>query len=148
MTDTSTTLKDLILDRDDDLRDLLHVLLRRANLRQMWLLFIDEHGRLGDPLMPMDDYPEDPHEDVEVDDLGRVDQAHLLMHRSGMLLEATGNASVVLVWERVGPSTLDEDDRAWASAMADAASTLEVPLRAQFLLHNRGIRQLHPDDYL
>jgi hypothetical protein len=148
MTDTSTTLKDLILDRDDDLRDLLHVLLRRANLRQMWLLFIDEHGRLGDPLMPMDDYPEDPHEDVEVDDLGRVDQAHLLMHRSGMLLEATGNASVVLVWERVGPSTLDDDDRAWAGAMADAAASLGVPLRAQFLLHNRGIRQLHADDWI
>ncbi|MGF6822115.1 hypothetical protein M2317_001019 [Microbacterium sp. ZKA21] len=148
MTDTSTTLKDLILDRDDDLRDLLHVLLRRANLRQMWLLFIDEHGRLGDPLMPMDDYPEDPHEDVEVDDLGRVDQAHLLMHRSGMLLEATGNASVVLVWERVGPSTLDDDDRAWAGAMADAAVSLGVPLRAQFLLHNRGIRQLHADDWI
>ena len=148
MTDTSTTLKDLILDRDDDLRDLLHVLLRRATLRQMWLLFIDEHGRLGDPLMPMDDYPEDPHEDVEVDDLGRVDQAHLLMHRSGMLLEATGNASVVLVWERVGPSTLDDDDRAWAGAMADAAVSLGVPLRAQFLLHNRGIRQLHADDWI
>lgn len=148
MIDANTTLKDLVLDHDDDLRDLLQVLLRQANLRQMWLMFIDEHGRLGDPLMPMDDYPEDPHEEVEVDDLGRVDQAHLLMHRSGMLREATGNASVVLVWERVGPSTLDEDDRAWASAMADAASSLGVPLRAQFLLHNRGIRQLHPDDYL
>ena len=148
MTDANTTLKDLILDHDDDLRDLLQVLLRQANRRQMWLMFIDEYGRLGDPLMPMDDYPEDPHEEVEVDDLGPVDQAHLLMHRSGMLREATGNASVVLVWERVGPSTLDEDDRAWASAMADAASSLGVPLRAQFLLHNRGIRQLHPDDYL
>ncbi|WP_460796392.1 hypothetical protein [Microbacterium sp. GXF0217] len=148
MTDANTTLKDLVLDRDDDLRDLLHVLLRQANLHQMWLLFIDEHGRLGDPLMPMDDYPDDPHEEVEVDDLGRVDQAHLLMHRSGMLLEATGNASVVLVWERVGPSTLDDENRAWARAMAAAATVLGVPLRAQFLLYNRGIRQLHADDYL
>ncbi|MFB7249940.1 hypothetical protein [Microbacterium sp. NPDC056234] len=148
MTDTNTTLRELVLDHDDDLRDLLQVLLRQANLRQMWLMFIDEHGRLGDPLMPMNDYPDDPHEEVEVDDLGLVDQAHLLMHRSGLLREATGNASVVLVWERVGPSTLDEDDRAWASAMADAASSLAVPLRAQFLLHNRGVRQLHPDDYL
>ncbi|HWV49340.1 MAG TPA: hypothetical protein VN035_07780 [Microbacterium sp.] len=148
MTDANSTLKDLILDRDDDLRDLLHVLLRQANLRQMWLLFIDEHGRLGDPLMPMNDYPDDPHEEVEVDDLGAVDQAHLLMHRSGLLREATGNASLVLVWERVGPSTLDDDDRAWASAMADAAVSLGVPLRAQFLLHNRGIRQIHADDWM
>ena len=148
MTDANTTLRDLVLDHDDDLRDLLQVLLRQANRRQMWLLFIDEHGRLGDPLIPMDDYPDDPHEEVAVDDLGGVDQAHLLMHRGGMLCEATGNESVVLVWERVGPSTVDEDDRAWASAMADAAAALGVPLRAQFLLHNRGIRQLHPDDYL
>ncbi|UYO97514.1 hypothetical protein OED01_01920 [Microbacterium sp. M28] len=148
MTDANATLRDLIVDHDDNLRDLLQVLLRHATRRQMWLMFIDDHGRLGDPIMPMDDVPADPHEEVVVDDLGLVDQAHVLMHRSGLLLELTGNASVVLVWERIGSSVLDDDDRAWASAMADEAASLQVPLRAQFLLHNRGIRQLHPDDYL
>ncbi|WP_243229526.1 hypothetical protein [Microbacterium sp. CIAB417] len=148
MTEADTNLRDRVLDRADDLRDVLHVLLGQANRRQLWLVFMEESGRIGDPIMPMADYPADPHEETEADDLGVVDQGHLLMHRIGMLREATGNASVVLVWERVAPNVLDGQDRAWASAMADEAAALGVPLRAQFLLHNRGLRQLHPDDYM
>lgn len=148
MSEQSTALRDRILDHDDDLRDVLQVLLRRASRRQLWLLFLDERGCLGDPVMPMDEYPDDPRGEVEADDLGKVGHAHLLMHRIGMLREITGNASVVLVWERVASSTLDEEDRAWAGAMADEAALLDVPLRAQFLLHNRGMRRLRPDDYI
>ena len=32
--------------------------------------------------------------------------------------------------------------------MAQAARELGAPLRAQFLLHDGGIRQLYPDDYI
>lgn len=148
MTDARTTLKDRILDHDDELRDLLELLLQRANRRQLWLTFIDERGCLGDPLMPMDDYPDDPAELITTEDLGEVTQAHLLMQRMGMFREITGNASVVLVWERLGSAAVDADDRAWARAMRESARTLDVPLRAQFVLHGGGVRQLHPDDYV
>lgn len=148
MTETTNPLKDRILDRDDDLRDAVELLLQRANQRQMWLMFMDERGCLGDPLMPMDDYPADPNNEVDIDDLGTVTEAHVLMHRAGMLREMTGNASVVLAWERIGTEMIGDDDRNWARAMAAASQVLGVPLRAQFIVHARGVRQLHPDDYL
>lgn len=148
MTDTNMTLRDRVLDHDDDLRDALEILLQNAIRRQMWLLFVDDRGCLGGPLMPMDDYPEDPREIVDVDDLGDVEQAHLLMHRMSMLLQSAGHASIILVWERRGSSVTRPEDQAWAGSMAEAAAELGVPLRAQFVLHDTGVRQLHPDDYL
>jgi hypothetical protein len=148
MTNTTNSLKSRVLDHDDDLRDVLEVLLQRANRRQMWLMFMDQRGCLGDLLMPIADYPEDPNNVVVIDDLGEVSDAHVLMHRAEALREMTGNASVVLAWERPGTSAVFPDDHAWAQAMAEAAQKLEVPLRAQFIVHSRGVRQLHPDDYL
>lgn len=143
-----TSLRDRILHTDDQLRDMIELLLREPNQRQFWLLFIDERGCLGDPLMPMAGYPQDPTEAVRVDDLGEVSQAHLLMHRIGQLREMTGNAQVVLVWEQPGVDTVRDAERSWARAMAEQAVDLDVPLRAQFTLYERGVRQLHPDDYL
>lgn len=148
MTETTDSLRDLVLDDDDKLRDVLQVLLQRAIRRQMWLMFMDERGCLGGPLMPMDDYPDDPNEVVDIDDLGSVTEAHVLMHRAGMLRDLTGNVSVLFAWERVGNEEITGDDRAWARAMADAARALDIPLRAQFVVHSDGVRQLHPDDYL
>ncbi|MDQ0642885.1 hypothetical protein [Microbacterium murale] len=148
MTDASSSLRDRVLDRDDDLRDALQLLLQRANRRQMWMMFMDDRGCLGQPLIPIEDYPDDADEVVDVADLGRVTQAHVFMHRAGRLCQMTENASVVLVWERIGSSAVSPEDRSWARAMADAAGVLDVPLRAQFVVHGRGVRQLHPDDYL
>lgn len=148
MTDTNIPLKDRPLESGEDLRSLIEFLLDRANRRQMWLLFIDDRGCLGDPLMPMDDYPDDPTLITSADDLGEVDQATLLMSRIGMLREMTGNEAVVLVWERLGSSVVGVEGREWARAMRDAATALEVPLRAQFVLHNRGVRELALDDIL
>lgn len=148
MTETADSLHDRILHTDDDLREALEVLLERANIRQMWLVFIDQSGCLGGPLMPMNDYPADPAEFVEVDDLGVVTHAQLLMSRAGSLRTITGNAEVVLVWERTGDEGVLAADAAWAQAMAESAQMFEVPLRAQFILHSRGVRQLHPDDYV
>ncbi len=141
-------LRERALHSDDDLGDAIAILLTRADQRQMWLLFIDEEGRLGDPLMPMNDYPDDPLGTTWAEDLGEVGQAQLLMHRCGMLREALGHRSIVLVWERRGAETIEDAERAWARAMDDEARRLGVPLRAQFLLHDRGVRQLHLDDCL
>ena len=98
--------------------------------------------------MPMADLPDDPDETTETDDLGEVTHAALLAQRAGMLREVTGNEAMVLAWERLGASAITDDDRSWARAMADAAAQYAVPLRAQFIVHDRGVRQLHPDDYL
>ena len=146
MTDMTIPLKDRPLENVEDLRALIELLLDRATRRRMWLLFIDDRGCLGDPLMPMEDYPEDPTETTRTDDLGDVDQATLLTHRIGTLREMTGNEAVVLVWERLGSSVVGVEDREWAQAMHRAAAALEVPQRAQLVLHNRGARVLGLDD--
>lgn len=148
MNDTRSPLRDRVLDRDDDLRDVLQLLLQTANRRQMWIMFMDERGCLGAPLIPIDDYPDDPNDVVEVDDLGVATEARIFMHRAGVLCEMSGNAQVVLAWERMGGSAVSTEDQSWARAMADAAGVLGVPLRAQFIVHVRGVRHLHPDDYL
>lgn len=140
--------RDRVLSTDDDLRDMLQFILEGAERRQLWVLFIDDERRLARPILPMDDYPPDPLETVRVEDLGEVAHSHLMMHRIGVLREVTDNAAVVLVWERRGSDWLGAEERAWARAMAEQARDLDIPLRAQFVLHDGGVRQIHPDDYL
>ncbi|WP_298867414.1 hypothetical protein [uncultured Microbacterium sp.] len=145
---TEESLRDRVLHTDDQLRDMIHLVLQRATQRQVWLLFIDDRGCLADPLLPMAGYPEDPLDTVRVEELGEVAHSHLLMQRIGTLLEATGHAEVVLVWEHLGADAVRKADRAWARAMAEQAADLGIRLRAQFTLYGRGVRQLHADDYL
>lgn len=145
---TDTDLRNRVLHTDEQLRDIIELLLQEANQRRMWLLFLDDRGCLGEPIMPMADYPHDPLEIVHIDDLGEVAESHVLMHRIGMLRELTGNAQVVLAWERRGGRDVRDGERVWARAMAQQAAEQRVPLRAQFVLHSDGVRQLHPDDYL
>lgn len=145
---THTDPRTRVLHTDDQLRDMIDLLLQKANIRQMWLMFIDQNGCLGDPIMPMADYPRDPFEIVSADDLGEVAHAHLLMRRAEEIREAVGNAQIVFVWERRGGEKLRDDELTWARAMAEQAADQGVPLRAQFVLHSGGARQLHADDYL
>lgn len=148
MTNADMDIRDRVVDRDDDLADVLAMLLDTAIRRQMWLIFIDDRGCVAGPLMPLDDLRAEPDEPVTTADLGELPVATVLTHRIGEFLEHTGNARVVLVWERRGSRRVQDRDRAWAQAMATQALAVGVPLRAQFLLHNHGLRQLHPDDWL
>lgn len=140
--------RDRILTDDADLADQLDALLDRAfNPRQLWLLFVDPDGSLSDVIVPCDDYPPTPTESVVTDDLGHADVARVLARRAGEITSITGAGGVVLVWERRGPSTFGADELDWAAAMADACRAEGVRLRAQFVLHDGGIRILTPDDY-
>ncbi|GAA1937868.1 hypothetical protein GCM10009775_32460 [Microbacterium aoyamense] len=149
MTSSRTRLdRDRCLTTDTDLADQLDRLLERAyNPRQLWLLFLEADDRLSDVIMPCDDYPSDPDELFTDPEAGLTDFAHLLADRLGRILELTGAARVVLVWERPGAATLGDDELNWARAMADACREEGVPLRAQFRLHDDGIRILTLDDY-
>lgn len=148
MTTETSSLRERVLTNDSDLQHALRMLLDQAIRRQMWLMFIDEQGRLGDPIMPMADYPHDPHERAQIEDLGDVTTSYALMERARTIMEMTGNVSIVLVWERVGGPDVTPADRAWASAMAENARALQVPIRSQLILHDDGVRALYPDDYV
>ncbi|TQK18295.1 hypothetical protein FBY40_0782 [Microbacterium sp. SLBN-154] len=140
---------DRVLRHDSDLEEVLELLLDRAlNPRQMWLLFLDADGRLTGPIMPCDDYPLDPFRLDEIDDLGLLPCAEILAVWIGGLIAAIDAAQAVIVWERRGPREFTDDERAWAGAMAVECGAEGVGLRAQFVLHDDGIRQLTADDHL
>lgn len=133
---------------DDQLRLTLEDALEEAILSQLWFIFLDAGGRLTGPLMPGDGYPEEPSEVVDTDDLGPMSAAHLLGTRVQMIAEILGAASVALVWERPGSDALSPETRVWVRAMAYASRDIGLPLRAQLLLHDDGLRMLVPDDFV
>lgn len=139
--------RDRVLATDADLQEVIELLLQTANQRQVWLFMLDEQQRLAGPLMPMDGYPETPDELVGTDDLGLVSFPRVFVERAGVICEAVGGSAIVLVWERRGPEKFTADDRAWARALAHEAGEHGPRLRAQFVLHNTGLRQITPDDY-
>ncbi|WP_449281878.1 hypothetical protein [Leucobacter sp.] len=146
---------DRILATDADLQDQLGLVLERATHRQLWLMLVDHERRLAEPIMPMDDHPESPHEPCETSDLGVVPFARVLVHRARIVCGLVDAREFVLVWERCGTDRFTDDDREWARAVAGEAGGVGAlsddgilaPLRAQFVLHDTGIRQLTPDDY-
>ena len=120
-----------VLERVDDL-------IGKAVRRQVWLLFVDEHDRQVPLVIPMADYPAAPYG-------GR---AELLAARIAEVVEKTGAAQIIVVWERRLRATSTEADRAWARELATACADIDVRIRAQLISHRDGTRWFAPDDYL
>ncbi|WP_449278978.1 hypothetical protein [Leucobacter sp. GX24907] len=137
----------LPLDTDARLQEVLGLLLGSADQRQTWLLVLGDDHRLLDPLIPIEGLTEGPDETEETDDLGTVTAARVLAERASMIRELLEGASLVLVWERVGSEGFTTSDRAWAKAMAHECQAHGPTLRAQFVLHDDGIRQITADDW-
>ncbi|OCG75601.1 hypothetical protein [Microbacterium sediminis] len=125
---------------DEALELLITRLLGDASAECAWFLFLDHRSRVIDPLMPIDFLPADPDELSDAPDLGAVPISELIVERMGSLLSMIGATELVVVWERSGGSMLDADTRRWITAIADAASNLGLPLRAQFHLSRSGAR--------
>ncbi|WP_203138236.1 hypothetical protein [Microbacterium sp. JZ31] len=139
-------LRDASLD-DARLHELIELMLSGAIRRQLWLLFLDRDDRMSEAVMPTDDFPGAPDEPVVAGDLGPTTAAQLLAARLPLMCEAIGASQVALVWEREGDDRFRNDELAWAAAIAGALQDSEVRLRAQFVLHDDGLRALTPDDY-
>jgi hypothetical protein len=137
-----------VLATDDDLADLLSRLLERANMRQVWLIMLGADDRVTGPLMPLEDFPSEPDAECDTADLGTLTHSRLLAARFAAFAEMCDAERIVLVWERRGTSALRAGDLAWARAMARDCREAGVALRAQFVLHDRGLRTLAVDDLL
>lgn len=151
------------LETDDALADQLNRLFDVAEVRQMWLLFLDGASRLADPIMPMDDHPLEPDELFDTEDLGRVPFVRVMVERARMACELVGAHEFVLMWERRGSAALDAHDVRWARGLAEAAGRgsgegcgqgfgagltgrTVAPLRAQLLLHDGGVRVIGEEE--
>jgi hypothetical protein len=146
---TNQTAADRAAPLTDDIRlaERVAYLLERASTRQLWIMFLDEQDVQSPVLMPCAGLPDDPFEPVSASDTGPTTAAHLMGARVASLMDGTDLAQVVLAWERPGASRLDDQDRGWARELARACRARGGRVRAQFLVHDRGVRSVAPDDY-
>lgn len=148
MTKLTAADREAPLTDDVLLQERIRFLLRRANVRQFWMLFLYDDDVQAEVLMPCDDLPADPDVVVQTEDLGRAPYAVVLASRIAHIMSEFGLAQAVFVWERRGDSVARTEERVWARTLAQACRAAGAQVRAQFLLHDRGVRLLTPDDYL
>lgn len=134
------------LTTDILLQELIAKQLGRGRLRRLWLLFLDDDDRLIAPLTPFGDYPRDPYQQGTTGDLGEVTCSELFGSHLARLMRRNDIAQLVLIWERRGGEALVEADCEWAGRVGHALRQHGGRLRAQFVVHGRGVRQFAPDD--
>jgi hypothetical protein len=126
------------LHTDAEIETRVSHLIGRANMRQLWVLFLAGDAVQLPLIVPVDGVPTEP--DSE--------QTGYLMAKVRDTMDDVGAVSVVLVWERYGASELTAQDAAWVRALASACLDTRVPLRAMLLSHRTGVRWIAPDDYV
>jgi hypothetical protein len=125
------------LDSDRLIEARVTQLIGRANMRQLWLLFLDEDSVQLPVLIPIDGLPSHPNP-TNVDRIaGNIAE----------LMDGIGAAAVILVWERYGPEKLGATDAEWALALHEACEENRIRLRAMLLSHKAGVRWIAQDDY-
>ena len=132
---------------DGDLTEVLTLLLRKASLRQLWLVMLDADSRVAGPLMALANYPRDPLAPAGAPDMPRASHATVLAARMADIVEIVGASRVVLVWERPGDRPIGTEEHAWARELRNECRDRDISVRAQFVLHDGGLRQLTPDDF-
>ncbi|MBO1900894.1 hypothetical protein J4H92_02890 [Leucobacter weissii] len=135
------------LAHDAELREQLALLLGQADRRQIWTLYLSREHRILDPVMPMGDHPPVPQHLCRTADLGIVPFSCVLVERVDRVREAVGASSLVFVWERPGPPKPSGTDLSWAREVVAEGERRELRIRAQFLLHSGGVRQLLPAEW-
>lgn len=139
MTDISAeTAENEPLVTDELIERRVRAIVGRACSRQVWMLFLDEDDVQVPLVLPMADYPETPGDG----------NAEIFAERVREIVEVAGAEQVIFVWERWAGDRLSPIDIAWARHLHEACRAEGVPVRAQLLSHQRGVRWMAPEDYL
>jgi hypothetical protein len=125
------------LTTDREIEERVSQLIGRANVRQLWLMFLDSEGVQLPLMIPVDGLPSSPAGD---------ETAHLVA-RLGEVMVEIGASSIVTVWERYGATRLTAQDAVWARALKSACAEGGVKLRGMLLSHRTGVRWIAQDDY-
>jgi hypothetical protein len=115
----------------------VNALIGCANMRQLWLLFLDSDDYQLPLVIPIDGLPRDP----------KRKHTSAVVRNVAELMNEIGAVALVIVVERDGPATLSPSDYQWAHQLAKACRSAGLGPRAILLSHRRGIRWIAPDDY-
>jgi sugar phosphate isomerase/epimerase len=130
--------REIPLITDADIERRVNQLIGRANVRQLWLLFLDEEFLQLPEIMPIVGMPSDPSDTAASVVVGEIVEA----------MNKIGASSVVMVWERYASASLTPQDAAWARALHETCADHGIRLRAMLLSHRTGVRWMAADDYL
>jgi len=125
------------LRSDHEIVERMELLIGRACRRQLWLLFLDDRAVMLPTLMPNDELPLP---------LG-ADLAGAIASMLRQAIAGTPIESVILVWERPGGPIAGADDMQSAEALAWACADAGVPVRAQLISHDYGVRLLGAEEF-
>jgi hypothetical protein len=124
------------LRTDSDIQKRVEQLIGRANVRQLWLLFLDDLDTQLPLLIPIGGLPPYPLDGQTADVLDHVRE----------VMGDVGASSIVVVHERYASSTLSGPDIAWAQSLREGCAGTGITLRAQLLSHRSGVRWIADDD--
>ncbi len=134
-TDKIARLTDAPVRTDGDVLALVRELIGRPLTRQCWVVFLAERGVPIPLLLPVSELPYQPDEHVD-------DFAALIAD----VTEQVGADDVVVVWERPGNDQAHPIDWEWVDAVACSFGERHVRLRAQVIVHDRGVEMLELDE--
>jgi hypothetical protein len=117
----------LTVPSDADLLETVSSLVGPAAHVQLWLLPLDADGVPLRLVIPIEDVPLDP------------EVMPRLGTRVGEMAAVGGWASLVLVWERPGAAWLSPREEEVVEGFRAAVG---LPLRAEFLSHDTGVRRI------
>jgi hypothetical protein len=122
---------------DSDIERRVSALIGRANVRQLWLLFLDGDSVQLPLVIPIDGIPSQP---------SKGDTELVVSNIADMMLDIRAS-SFVAVWERYGSAKLTPQDAAWARSLHHACADQGVALRAMLLSHRTGVSWISPSDF-
>jgi endo-1,4-beta-D-glucanase Y len=138
MTTTPSYDRMIPLRSDAAIEERVRSLVGRANMRQLWLMFLDHDDVQLERMVVIDGLPGWP---------TRAETAELAANVARDM-GATGAHGLILVWERWGPAHFTENDTQWVRALAKSCRAEAIGLRAMLLSHRTGVRWIAADDYL
>lgn len=139
----------LPLTDDATLQKGLELLLAPVARRQLWMLFLDDHDVLMNPLMPSDVIEGDPLAPCPgAEDVDERPAAQTVADCFANVMRAAGFAQLVMVWERPGRGLIDPETRQWARELGNRLRAHGVRIRAQCMLREGGLSILRPDDLM
>lgn len=133
------------LDTTSRIERFARALLERANRRQTWIVYLDTERRPLPVLMPFESLPADPEQYFETA-RGTLQYPTVLATFAAECALEVGGESVLVVWERPSDEHLSQSEIDWVLALDTHFALAGLPVVAQLLCHNDGVRIIRQEE--